>query len=366
MCPARRFGGDAKGVEPGCRSLTFGEPGAGDLQILELGDGRAQHAAEGGLTARDVGPGGPALLVGMCAKGYHDSTTGDAVVGLHAVTGGPDMRRAGAQVVVDDDAPGLAHADACGTSQCHVGAHAQPDHHQVGRNGPCRAFDSSDVPVDHGETGDCGAESQVDAGGAHRVRDSGGHVAIEHGAHGRVEPFDHCYVEAACEQALRDLQSDVAGADHHGASGPSDKPLLYLGGVFQRSQLQDTFGVYARPRRRDAGCAGGDEEFVVVHGRLPVLVEVANRHGRSLGVDGGDLVTDSNVDAVGPMLFRGPGDKPVWCTDEPADQVGKAASGVGGTSSTLKGHDLELVDGCHPTRLRGCGHPCSVTTNDHQ
>jgi hypothetical protein len=43
---------------------------------------------------------------------HHDGLPRDALSGLDAVTGGPDMRRAGAQVIVDDDAAGLADADA--------------------------------------------------------------------------------------------------------------------------------------------------------------------------------------------------------------------------------------------------------------
>jgi hypothetical protein len=42
---------------------VFGEPSAADFQILELGDRRAQHAAELCLTTRDVRAGGSALLV---------------------------------------------------------------------------------------------------------------------------------------------------------------------------------------------------------------------------------------------------------------------------------------------------------------
>ena len=51
-----------------------------------------------------------------------------------AVTGGPDVRVSGAQVVVDDDAAGLAHADARGPGKVRVRAHPEPDHHEVGRH----------------------------------------------------------------------------------------------------------------------------------------------------------------------------------------------------------------------------------------
>ena len=102
---------------PAAPASRFGEPGAADLQVSEFGDRRAEHASEGRVAAGDVGAGDAALLVGVRAEGDHDRPPGDAMVGLHAVAGGPDVRRTGAQVVVDDDATGLAHADARGASQ---------------------------------------------------------------------------------------------------------------------------------------------------------------------------------------------------------------------------------------------------------
>src|SRR5512134_3532278 len=88
------------------------EPGAGDLHALEPGDRRAEHATKGGLTSGDVGAGDATLLVGVRTERNDDGPTGNALAGLDAVTGGPHMRRVGAKAVVDDDAAGLAHADA--------------------------------------------------------------------------------------------------------------------------------------------------------------------------------------------------------------------------------------------------------------
>ena len=85
------------------------------------------------------------------------------------------------------------------------------------------------------------------------------------------------------------------------------------------------------------------EEFVVVLDGFPTGVEVAHGHGGRRGVDGGDLVAGPHVDAVGPVLFRGPGDEAVRRLHEPADQVGKAAGGVGRSGPALEGDDLEFV-----------------------
>jgi len=91
------------------------------------------------------------------------------------------MGRAGAQVVVDDDAAGLSHGDAGGAGQFHVGAHAQADDHQVGQDSPCRGLDGGDSPIAHREATDSGAQSQVGARGAHRFSDRGSHVAATAG-----------------------------------------------------------------------------------------------------------------------------------------------------------------------------------------
>ena len=74
----------------------------------------------------------------------------------------------------------------------------------------------------------------------------------------------------AGEQSLRDLRSDAAGADLQDTSSLSDKLSLDLGFALEPPQLQDTFGI-----------------------------------------DGGDIVPNPNVDAAGPVLFRGPGENPV-------------------------------------------------------
>ena len=100
--------------------------------------------------------------------------------------------------------------------------------------------------------------------------------------------------------------------------------------------------------------------------RRLIGVEVAHRHRAGLGVDGGDLVPNPNVDAVGAVLFWRSGNQFVWCLNQPADQIGKAAGGVGGARAALEGHDLKLIGGLHPPRLRGGGHACGVATNDDQ
>jgi len=64
--------------------------------------------------------------------------------------------------------------------------------------------------------------------------------------------------------------------------------------------------------------------------------------------------------------LRGSGHQIIRCFDEPSDQIGQAAGGVGGSRPALGSRDVEIVGRGHSTRLRGCGHPCSVATNDHQ
>ena len=119
-----------------------------------------------------------------------------------------------------------------------VGAHPEPDHHQVGRDRTRRGLDGRDASIGRGEAGDRGAESQVDPAARIASATPRGHVGVQHRTHRRVEPFDHRHVETAFKQSLRNLQSDVAGADHHGAPGPG---------------VESSF--HRPPRRRESGAA---------------------------------------------------------------------------------------------------------------
>ena len=136
-------------------------------------------------------------------------------------------------------------------------------------------------PPTRGEPGNRDAQPQVDSRGLHRVRDTRRHVGVQHRTHRRVESFDHRHVEAASEQPLRDFQSDVAGADDHGAAGARVESSFHRRRVVEGPELQHALRVDARPRRGDARCAGADEEFVVMFDRFPTGVEVAHRHGRT-------------------------------------------------------------------------------------
>ncbi len=179
------------------------------------------------VTSRDVGADDATLLVGMRSERYDDGPTGDAMAGLDAVPRGPNMRRVGVHAVVDDDAAGLTHADARRPRQIRVGAHTETDHHEVGRHRTRRGFHGNDVPSGRSETGNRRAEPQVDTGGTQGVRDVASHVGVQDGTHRCVEQFDHRDVEAACKQTLRDFESDIARADHHGAPGAArqNRPL---------------------------------------------------------------------------------------------------------------------------------------------
>ena len=285
---------------------------------------------------------------------------------LDAVTGGPDMGRVGAQVVVDDDAAGSADADAGGPRQVRVGPHAEPDDHEVGRQRARRGGHGRDASAGRAEAGDRGAEPQVDARGAHRSGDAGGHVGVQHGGHRRVQPFHDRHFEAAFEQALCDFQPDVAGADDDGAPGARAEQPFDLRRVVQGAQLQHTLRVDARPGRRDPRCAGADEQFVVGQRGIATAVEVAHGHGRRLDVDGDDLVPGADVDAFGPVLFRRAGNQVVGRLHEATDQVRQAAGGVGGSGRALEDDDLEFAPGFHASRLRRRRHACGVAADDHQ
>ena len=99
-------------VEARGDSVPFGEPGACNFHAAEASDRRAEHTTECSIAAGNVGARDATLLVGVRAEGNDDRSARDAMARLDAVTGGPDMRRVGAQVVVDDDAAGVTDTDA--------------------------------------------------------------------------------------------------------------------------------------------------------------------------------------------------------------------------------------------------------------
>lgn len=196
--------------------------------------------------------------------------------------------------------------------------------------------------------------------------DVDGHVGVEHGTHRCSQPLHHGHVKAAFEQPFRDLQSDVAGTDHHRAPRTCDKQPFHFSRVVERAQLHRPLRVDTWPFRRDARRAGADQQFVIVLRRLPARIEVTHGHGGGPDVDGSDFVTGPHVDALGTVLLRGAGDEAVRRLYEPADQVGKAAGGVGSSGRALEDHYFKLGNSLHPSYLCRCRHARCIAADDHQ
>ena len=64
MCGRRALDGGRYRIDACLGGLPLGQPGAGDLQIADLGDGGPEDAGEGCVTAAQVDPGNPSGLVG--------------------------------------------------------------------------------------------------------------------------------------------------------------------------------------------------------------------------------------------------------------------------------------------------------------
>jgi hypothetical protein len=327
-----RGGVDERGdeAEAGVARLLLREPGAGHLQVADLGDGGADDAGEDGVAAAEVDARHPALLVGVRAEGDDDPLPGQPVHRLDAVARRPDVGHQRAHLLVDRDAAGEPERDAGLLGQRHVRAHAEAEHHQVGRQaGAAGGVDGAGPPV--GADLDLAhrlAEDEVDAHLPHRVGDVAADVGVE-GADRGLRHVDHRDVHAAHLARLGDLQPDVAATRRRPRPPPA---AVELGPqrhpVVEHLHAVHALGVDARaPAGASARCRSRRPASRTAR-RTPARSQVAGADHAAVEVDADDLGAHPHVDAVGPVLLGGAADQLGLGLDGPADPVGDAAGGV--------------------------------------
>ncbi|MBA7571844.1 hypothetical protein ES708_13613 [subsurface metagenome] len=119
-------------VVAGGLRLRLAEADPPHIIFKDLGDGRAEHAGEGLITAGDIGADDPAVFVGGRAQRRQYLLPGDQMDVLHTVPAGVDLGVAGLEGRVDGDASGGADFKPGVLSQSGVGPDADGQQRQVG------------------------------------------------------------------------------------------------------------------------------------------------------------------------------------------------------------------------------------------
>jgi hypothetical protein len=222
--------------------------------------------------------------------------------------------------------------------------HAQAEDHQVrGHAGLVGDHRGHSVVVGV-EAGHALAESQRHVEPAHRFDQHLPHVRVEGGHRGR-SPVDQRDGDSARAHRLGDLQTDVAGADHHRSSGPvALQHPAHREPVLEGLHPEDPVRVDTGQIRADRSGAGGYHQPVEPLPGLGALVETAHPNRAPAGVDLGHLVTDAGVDRVvsGELLW-GARDQRVDVGHHVTDEVRDATRRVGGVVAGLERDDLQLV-----------------------
>ena len=219
-----------------------------------------------GQPAEDRVRGATALAVGRAGERDRPERAGDAVTHGRRVADRPDVRVGGALSGVDDDRALGRQLEAGAGRQVGVGAHADGQHDEVGRQD--RAVGERDldgvvrVP---GGADRLGGHAHV---GAHAVR---GQLVVQQARELGVQrrqhvgsEVDEVHVEAPLTQRLGGLQADEAGAEDHRAVRGVGQQRPDRVGVRDAAQGVDLREVDAVDRWADRRSAGSQHERVVV------------------------------------------------------------------------------------------------------
>jgi len=214
----------------------------------------------------------------------------------------PTARGGGVAVRVDDDRAALAGDARRLEGRC-VGAHADREHDDVGR-------ESGAV----GEHNRVGIRRVLDA----RGRDSGAHLDPELAELLRDEPgqlrlerrervwgeLDDGDLQALSGQRLRGLDPDEAGAEHDGPPSPRVHLVTEGDSILHGAQRPHSGGVEARQWGAEGGGTWREHERVV--GQLVGALLRVHRHGLRGRVEGRDLAAGAHVEVESrPQRRRG-------------------------------------------------------------
>ncbi len=165
----------------------------------------------------------------------------------------------------------------------------------------------------------------------------------------RIEPrrklrrlLDHADRNPSRAQSFGDLETHIAAAD--------DDSILRLQPRERQaeavhpghgSQCHDAVGVDSRDVGNDRTCACGHDQSIIRHDIDAVMLQILYLDAVSGGIDSRDPVTDSNVDSVPREILRAPDDQRLAIRDQPAQNVGLAATAVGHLGLILEDSDRE-------------------------
>ncbi len=351
---------DARGPQ-----LGLGHPGATGGHVEHLDHGGPLCApilarVSGDRLGRD-----PAPSVRRAGQHREGGLAGQEVLGLDGVAGSQDVGCRGAHVGVDRDAATWSDLDAGRTSQLDVRTRACGHDQDVGLER--RAVGE----VDH-QPVVCAAANCVRRGAQPEVHVVRGHVVVQDPGelgveprHQPVGPLDHGGLQPPRPEGLRELQSDVAAADHDGARGAkveTGDDVVHVGDVPQHVNPRV---VRARDRRSNRFRPGAQHELVVglAVGAPPLLVTHLDLFG--VPVDADDFLPGAHVEGEAlAQAFRCLQQQAVSLRDLPADVVGQAAVRERDVVIALEDDDLgRLVQPPQPCSRRGTRRN---STHDHR
>ena len=269
--------------------LRFVEAGAGGGEVERLEDGGAHRAAvalAGGGVARQHVVGDDARLA-VRRSGERDQRrlARDEMGDLDRVADGVDVGIGRREALVDFDSARRAEREPRFARELHLRPDADRQHDDVGLDALAARQEDDDMVGPILEMLDLVVEIELDRLVAHVRVDDRRHLLVERREDMR-RAFDHGGEEAALVEILRDLEADVAAADHHRPARPvlaeRGHDAIEIGNVVQG---EDALGGDAGDRRPHDFGARGKQQAIVRLVRLGAGFEVAQPHRLGDAVD---------------------------------------------------------------------------------
>ena len=248
--------------------LRFVEAGAGGGEVERLEDGGAHRAAialAGGGIARQHVVGDDARLA-VRRSGERDQRrfARDEMGDLDRVADREDVGIGGGEIFVDLDSAGRAELEPRFARQLDFRPHPDRHHDDVGLDALAARQEDDDMVGSILEVLDLVVEIEFDRLVAHMRVDDRRHLLVERREDMR-RAFHHGGEETALMEILRDLEADVAAADHHRPArsvlGEGGHDAVEIGNIVQgvdalRADAGDP------PRPHDFGARGKEQAIV--------------------------------------------------------------------------------------------------------
>ena len=339
--------------------LRFVEAGAGGGEVERLEDGGADRAvvglAGGGVAGEHVVGRDARLAVGRPRERDQRRLARDAMDDLDRVADGEDVGIGSGEMRVDLDPARWPEFEPRLARELCFRADADRHDDDVSVDALAARQEHDDMVGPVLEMLDLVAEVELDRLVAEVRMDDRRHLLVEWREDVR-RALDHGGEEAALVEILRDLEADVAAADHHGpprvrlAERGHDSVEIGNGVQGENSSGIDA-GDLAWPHGR---CAWRQEQAIVGLVCLFAGVEVAQTHGFRHAVDRQRLGAGADVDAIARLEQGFLGDEKLRSLGDGAgDVIGQPAVGEADVGSALDEHDLRGFADAAQARGRG-------------